>query len=96
LPEILEVFQLVCYPVRRRQKSIIGRYNYRTVIKSELQGPWSEERREKRVCRREEAAVNVDDDWVQARFEVFWNQDGSFDLVIGDGLVPWLGERANG
>lgn len=60
------------------------------MIEGELQSPWSEERREERVCGRVEAAVHVDDDWMQAGLEVFGNQDGSFDLVIKDGLVPML------
>jgi hypothetical protein len=63
------------------------------VIKSELQRPWSEEWREERVCCCEKAAVDVDNDWVQAGFEVFGDQDGGFDFVIGDGLVPGLGQR---
>lgn len=57
------------------------------MLLSKVEGPRVEKGCEERVCEGEEAAVDVDDDWVGPCFEVWRKQNGRLNVVGGHALV---------
>lgn len=66
---------------------MIWGYDNSRVLKCKLDDPWCEEGGEETVSVHKEASVDVEDDGVRTPFEIFRDQDCSFDLVGVNGLV---------